>query len=70
MGTLLNVDLMLLTESTASSGMLWHTTTAAGRFTPAQPHKRNTNFKAWSSHETLFAATSTQQPTCYNFDSK
>lgn len=36
MGTLLKAALMLLTDWVASWGRLWHTTTAAGRFTPGE----------------------------------
>jgi hypothetical protein len=42
MGTLLNAALMLLTALVANSGVLWHTTTAAGRFTPAAKATGNT----------------------------
>jgi len=36
MGTLLKAALMLSTDWVARLGVLWHTTTAAGRFTPGE----------------------------------
>jgi hypothetical protein len=44
MGTLLKAARMLLTALVASSGVLWHTTTAEGRFTPGQ-HNNSTNIR-------------------------